>query len=257
MNKHTYTITFGDVAENHVGMQKIGQLHLEGYSVNKLKNLMEYLVEKEFQVEYVDISYDGNEAGVLVIRKGIQKILKTDNNTEEITKEHRILPMDTKAFMKGRVVNKIARYNLCFDEESQEPNYEEGRGRIVTFSQVPLTKIVRKTVSDWLGEIEPLKAEANYYYDIGKCGIGYHGDSERRKVIAFRLGETIPICFQWFQKSIPVGDKIEISLEDGDMYIMSEKAVGFDWKKKLIPTVRHATGCVKYTEYKNKKNKKK
>ena len=251
---YTYTITFGDVAENHVGMQKVGQLHSEGYSVNKLKKLSENLQEKEFKVKYVDISYEGNEAGVLVIRKGIQKILQI-NNTEEITKEHRVLPMDTKAFMKGRVVNKIARYNLCFDEESQEPNYEEGRGRIISFSQVPLTTIVRKMVSDWLQETESLKAEANYYYDIAKCGIGYHGDSERRKVIAFRLGETIPICFQWFQKSIPVGSKIEISLEDGDMYIMSEKAVGFDWKKKLIPTVRHATGCLKYIEYK-KKNKK-
>jgi hypothetical protein len=27
---------------------------------------------------------------------------------------------------------------------------------------------------------------------------------------------------------------------------MSEKAVGFDWKKKKIPTLRHAAGCIKY-----------
>jgi hypothetical protein len=31
------------------------------------------------------------------------------------------------------------------------------------------------------------------------------------------------------------------------MYIMSEKAVGFDWLKKIKPTLRHSTGCAKFT----------
>ena len=208
-------------------MQKIGQLHSCGYSPEKLKNLMEHLKKKKFEVEHVDISHEDNEAGVLVIRRGIQKLLSI-NNTEEITKEHQILPMDTKAFMKGRVVNKIARHNLCFDSEDQEPNYEEGRGRIVSFAQVPLTTTIRDAISVWLEESEPLKAEGNYYYDIEKLGIGYHGDSEKRKVVAFRLGETMPICFQWFHKLDPVGEKIEINLQDGDMYVMSDKTVGFD-----------------------------
>jgi hypothetical protein len=30
------------------------------------------------------------------------------------------------------------------------------------------------------------------------------------------------------------------------MYVMSEKAVGFDWKKRIVPTLRHAAGCDKY-----------
>jgi hypothetical protein len=36
----------------------------------------------------------------------------------------------------------------------------------------------------------------------------------------------------------------------GDMYMMSEDAVGHDWHRKLIPTIRHATGCNKYTKLK-------
>jgi hypothetical protein len=28
---------------------------------------------------------------------------------------------------------------------------------------------------------------------------------------------------------------------------MGEKAVGTDWQKKTIPTLRHATGCSKFT----------
>ena len=43
-----------------------------------------------------------------------------------------------------------------------------------------------------------------------------------------------------------ISDAIKITLNDGDIYIMSEKAVGFDWKKSSIPTLRHATGCAKF-----------
>lgn len=34
------------------------------------------------------------------------------------------------------------------------------------------------------------------------------------------------------------------------MYMMSEKAVGTDWLKKIIFTLRHAAGCKKYTTIK-------
>ena len=47
-----------------------------------------------------------------------------------------------------------------------------------------------------IGDIgQDLQAERNYYYDRNKCGIGYHGDSERLKVIVVRLGKTIPLCY--------------------------------------------------------------
>ena len=53
----------------------------------------------------------------------------------------------------------------------------------------------------WFGpKATHLKGEANYYYDIAKCGIGYHGDSERRKVVAVRLGAALPLYFQWYRR---------------------------------------------------------
>jgi hypothetical protein len=61
------------------------------------------------------------------------------------------------------------------------------------------------------------------------------------------MGASMPLYYQWYQNSKPVGDRFVIELNDGDMYIMSEKAVGFDWLKKKIPTLRHATGSKKYT----------
>jgi hypothetical protein len=93
-----------------------------------------------------------------------------------------------------------------------------------------------------------LKGELNYYFDISKCGIGWHGDSERRKVVALRLGASLPIYFQWYYDTERIGERFEIPLNDGDMYVMSEKAVGTDWKMRSIFTLRHATGCDKFTD---------
>ena len=181
----------------------------------------------------------------MVIKRGVQHILGTEN-TSELMAEHDSLAMDKQAFMRGRVVNKHARWNLCFADEDQEPSYADGKGRIVSYRHIPRTQKIRETISEWM-EDEMLNGEANYYYDISKCGIGYHGDAERRKVFAVRMGKSMPIYFQWFQKSKPIGERIQIDLDDGDMYIMSEKAVGTDWMKKIVPTLRHATGCDKFT----------
>jgi len=62
----------------------------------------------------------------------------------------------------------------------------------------------------------------------------------------------MPFHFQWFQNSKPIGTRIKLILNHGDMYIMSEKAVGFDWKKRKIPTLRHAAGSEKYLTIKKK-----
>jgi len=56
----------------------------------------------------------------------------------------------------------------------------------------------------------------------------------------------------WFHQSKPISEPIIFNLNHGDMYIMSEKAVGTDWKKSSKITLRHAAGCKKYTDYKPK-----
>ena len=251
MMKRVYTVTFGDVAENHVRMQKIGVLAKDCYSVEKVDALAARLTEKGLKCEVVNLSdhWSGEgvvtKAAVLVIRKGVQHIIEKEN-TEALMREHDALAKDKKALMRGKVVNKHARWNLCFAEEDQEPDYESGKGRIVAYKHIPLTQLVRERIAEWMEE-GLLNGEANYYYDVSKCGIGFHGDAERKKVVAMRMGESMPLYFQWFQHSQAVGDKVKIDLHDGDMYVMSGKSVGFDWLKKNEPTLRHATGCSKFT----------
>ena len=59
-------------------------------------------------------------------------------------------------------------------------------------------------------------------------------------------GKCYPLHYQWFLKGQPIGKRAVVELEDGDLYVMSEKAVGWDWKKKNVPTLRHATGAEKF-----------
>ena len=47
-----------------------------------------------------------------------------------------------------------------------------------------------------------------------------------------------------------ISQRIITNLNNGDVYIMSEKAVGNDWKKRNKITLRHATGCKKFTQIK-------
>ena len=64
-------------------------------------------------------------------------------------------------------------------------------------------------------------------------------------VVGVRLGagaDGMPLKFQWYKEGRPLGSEGHIALNAGDVYIMSEKAVGTDWKRKTIHTLRHAAG---------------
>lgn len=244
MDNRTYTLTFGDQAENHVGMQQIGKMAESGFSVKELQKIFQKVTNNGFDCEFCDLSEYGESAGVLVIRNGCEMFGVT---ADDLMAEQDGLCYDTKAYMYGRVVNKKARHNICFSQKEQEPDYVNKKGSIVSYSSVPKLKKLRKMLKYFGPKAKNMKIEGNYYYNSSKCGIGYHGDSERRRVIGLRLGDTLPICYQWYHKRVAIGKKVTIYLNHGDMYIMSEKAVGTDWKKSSIYTLRHAAGCTKYT----------
>jgi hypothetical protein len=245
----TFTITFGDQAENHAGMQKIGTPIESGLTREDLVQAQRFF--NGFETELIElhraVSDTGGEpiepAYLLIARKGLNRFV----NSDDLYTEQAALTKDTKAFMYGRVVNKQARHNLCFADLSQTSNYAEGKGTIVNFNQVPLLSRVRAELPTVFGpKAMNLVAEGNYYYDPSKCGIGFHGDGERKIVIAGRLGQSLPFHYQWFYHGQAVGNRIELMIHHGDLYAMSAKAVGTDWKKKKIFTLRHAAGAPKY-----------
>lgn len=120
----TITITFGDRAENHIGMQLIGTAAKSGFSVAQLREWEKLILNSEF----INLSRDGlPEAGLLILRQGVNFLIP--DQMEKLHSELQNLEVDKKAKMWGKVVNKIARHNLCFSDVAQEPNYEAGQFR--------------------------------------------------------------------------------------------------------------------------------
>jgi alkylated DNA repair dioxygenase AlkB len=242
-----YSVTFCDAAENGVGMEQIGNKRNTGFTKEELLGAKAEFEAKGCICELVELHQDFDEveeAYILIIRDGV-KAFGVDK--DDLINEQKTLEYDTKALMRGIVKNKRARHNICFSDYSQEPDYPAGKGRIINFKDVKFLNQIRKNLSSFIGaNATNLQAEGNHYYDMKKCYIGYHGDAERRLVIAIRLGESHPLLFQWHHRGKKVGKKIRLNLDHGDMYIMSDKAVGTDWKRPSIYTLRHAAGCEKY-----------
>jgi alkylated DNA repair dioxygenase AlkB len=248
----TITLTFGDVAENHKGMQKLGVMAKDGFSEADLRSAGEYFVERGCDVTLHDlrgllpesVREESEWAGILVIRGGMGAL---GVNADDLYEEQAVLDWDRKKFAYGKVMNKNARHNVCYADFAQEPDYERGRGRVVAYDSVPLLNRLRVGLSGVLKEKgEDLKCEGNRYYDVKACGIGWHGDSERKRVVAFRVGASMRIGYQWYKEGERVGERFVQVLNHGDMYIMSEKAVGWDWKRRKVLTLRHSAGCDKF-----------
>lgn len=259
----TMTLTFGDVAENHAGMQQIGSKASEGFTNDELNIIRNNFEKNGYLVETIDLipkksigKLEFESASILLIKNGVDALLPKGKTATDLHKEQASLEHDTKAFMYGRVVNKRARYNLCFSEKSQKPDYVHKKGRVIAFDDVPLTNHIREHLVSYMGKkTEHMQLEGNYYYDKTKCGIGFHGDTERRLVIGIRLGATLPLHYRWFYKNKDVKgiEPFVITPEHGDIYVMSDKATGYDWKSSSKPTLRHAAGCNKFLQVKYKK----
>ena len=258
------TITFGDVAENGPGMEHIGTKASCGLSLDELKDTKLRFEEAGFVCHLIDLAceeyagFDVNklECGesipmdsswLLVVKGGVNALNGSDDGVSKVNGEHEVLEPDKKAWMRGQVKNKRARWNLCFADECQKADLTNKKGTIVSFSDLPELSKCRANLEKYFGErCRNLNAELNVYYDVSKCGIGFHGDAERYITIGMRLGIPIPFHYQWFYRSQPVGNRISINLKEGDVYAMGAKAVGTDWKRSSILTLRHAAGAPHY-----------
>lgn len=254
------SLTLGDQGENHVGMEKVGRMVEpgEGFSLSDFKKWGRIFKRSGYVVEIHHLNRlaadqrvspegsDMEDAFVMVVRGGVNFFLATIDKTDaDLLEEMRALEWDRKYYdtRRKKVLNKNARANVCFGEESREPDYEAKKGRIVGYDACECLATIKAGMAEVLGEkCENLICEGNRYFDLRKCGIGWHGDAERRKVAAFRVGEDMDLHFNWFERHASFGVTLKLTLKSGDMYMMSEKAVGTDWKRSSIPTVRHSAG---------------
>lgn len=248
MTYSTVTLTFSKCVENNIGNQQIGELAHSGYSIDFLRSL----TDGHSDITLHDLSYEGYEAGILIIKDGVDRLLYL-HAADDLLDEQDILTPDKKYWDRRRkkVLNKRARHNLCFADFDQDAEYEEGKGTVINFETQPILSSLRDEIGFLTEDI--LFAEGNYYHEYGQTGIGFHGDTERRKVVGVRLGRPMPLVYRWYDNCKFTGIEYRFDLEHGDIYIMSDKAVGFDWRRRVLPTLRHAAGTTKYISPKAKK----
>lgn len=134
----TITLTFGDCAENHRGMQEIGEKAKVGLSHADLISAMDWFTGKGIECEIVNLAKLPGIPGIpdaylLIAKNGCSALV----DVKELTAEQNTLERDTKAFMYGRVVNKKARHNLCFSDFEQAPDYQNKKGTVVNFNRLP------------------------------------------------------------------------------------------------------------------------
>ena len=153
----------------------------------ELIKLNDYYNQDDFPNENIEDAY------LLIIRKGVICLLDGDKEVKDNTKiidnlydELTKFDWDEKYFCirQEKVLNKHARANVCFGDERQTQIMKNKKGTIVPFSSVNLTNKIRKNLEYYLGETaKNLQCEGNYYFDKRKCGISYHGDTEKKKFI--------------------------------------------------------------------------
>ena len=249
------TITFGDVAENGPGMEHIGSPASKGLSLEELTTAKTLFEKQGYQCELIDLRKQSDlpfspedlsdSAQILIVRNGVEALAKTTHHI--VNAEQKQLIPDKKAWMRGVVKNKRARWNLCFADQPQTADLENKKGTVVQFKRLPLLNSIRESIPLFFGyRTKSLNAELNVYYDLSKCGIGFHGDAERFITIGMRFGHPFPFHYQWFYLSKPIGKRILIHLNPGDLYAMGAKAVGHDWRRRNLFTLRHAAGADKF-----------
>jgi alkylated DNA repair dioxygenase AlkB len=247
-----YAITFGEVAILHVGSTELGKRRNNGFTIDELMQLNDNISESEFISLSDKLPSDlreENEAGVLIIRNAADLFLGK-NSADKLLHEQDNIQYDKKYFdnRRKKTLNKRARYNIVFGEQEVLHSDDYKTFSIKAFQNLPYLNQIKNKLHNILGDkANNLNAEGNYYYEK-QSGIGFHGDAERKIVICLSLGNSSTLRYAWRmpKTSEHYGESIDIQVNHGDMYIMSEKATGFDWKLRSKVRIVHAAGSNKY-----------
>lgn len=271
---HAAVLTFSCFAEGHVGMKiEKNQIAKDGknraLTYDDLAALYEKYSTEWYGPRFFSLGSKGQDresrapdACVLVIRDGM-RMLGVDK--DKLLNQIQNIPSVDKQMLNTRqnkVQTKWKRHNFNIGDKSISADIANGQSTLYDFNSTFLTEakklrdaFTKMGKENKLETMTDLLAEANVYYaDEYKknnyCGIGYHGDAERPNspVIGCNVGKTRYLSFRSFYKSRYYRDETRIKLKHGDIYFMSEHAVGVNWKRSGSVVYRHRAGSLKFLE---------
>ena len=264
--KTTWSLTIGNGGENHTGMEFLGKRRQrgEGWDIDRLlaaKDILENIFGKKVEVFNLNELCLGEveipeqkrpkDAYLMVVRNFLTKEVH-----ENFKKELSSYEWDRKYFdtRRQKVLNKHARANVCYGKTGRASDFENKKGTIIGFDQSPLVERLLRVVEILMND-KDLIVEGNQYDDVDKNGIGPHGDTERVLVACLRVGEAMTMKFGMFNDCLMKGKSFKTIINGGDLYFMSEEAVGAEWKHRSKWTWRHAAGAKKYLKMKGEVEK--
>ena len=269
----TTSITFAKSTEAHVGCEIHGTPAERGYENGDLNRIKAWAKEAGVLCEAIDLSKAcgvERSGNVLVLRGALKAILtRSSHRLSDLVEEfvQRVHPRcDNKMVNFRKVTSKKARRTAEIGPEYCESTIapaeigsrvEPGQilsGIVLPFRELPYSECVLQGLTQVVGDrAKGLRAEVNYYDRVHECGIGFHGDSERPDVLGAVLGHSKELHWQAFQGAMPVGERVIVTLNSGDMYVMDEDACGYAWKKDMMSRTRvhyrHAAGPIGGNQY--------
>ena len=175
--------------------------------------------------------HDVEESYVLIIRGFF------NDSCNEIFEELKKTTWDTHRIKDKQFFENRLGYRLVFMDMYDTPIYplnpETKSGTVYNHRFIsPLNKVTLFLENALYG---PLLCEAVLFYDRSICNTPMLRETKRKKVIKLCVGNSITITFKWFKGTMVVSDEYNITLNNGDVCIFRENAIGNnkDSKTKL------------------------
>ncbi len=264
----TFTITFRDQAITYPTAHLVKQYGTEmrGFSRADFDRIVHEATKRNIECQRYNlnelIDVDTPFAELLVLPNAVDKLLGA-GATENLFSELVATQFNEKTMSlrnKNKKVCRHAQQSVVFatDQDRQKVrdpvDSNEYEPVVHSINDIDHASILREKIAELCDrkELTMCTAECNRYANTesepDKCGVGPHGDQESRLVWAVRIGWPMSLWFHWFYHNEPVGKPFLLEeLSPGTIYFMSKEAVGRNYKKSSIYTLRHAAGGYNYT----------
>lgn len=251
----TATITLSENIMHFSSMQNFGQKAENGFSNDDLIKV--YNLFPSGTCEIINLKdilpktlYEIPDAYILIIREQFKiyadEILNTMISQEGSNSEGIItgVSWDDYRIHNSKLVESKLHKKLVFldiQELYKLPfSTIENRGTIYNIRRIPHLFKLNEVFNSLFNE--RLYAEGTYYYNTNECYTPMHQKKERKKVINLHLGSSFPLHFCWYHQSQKVSDMKTIQINHGDLYIMSEIAIGNIKESKTKLYLKHSMG---------------
>lgn len=251
----TTILTFSDIVSHSENMYHFG--YPSGTTFRNEDILKMYNALQSVNTELHNIKtilprclYDIDDVYLLIVRNYFSDDCCKLNNIfcspENIDNEGFITGVEWDGYRihKNKTVENTINRSLLFmnlNYDYKIPfNLQSNHGTIYNILKIPLLIKMNNIFEQAM--YGPLLCEAYNYPNKEHCYSPMKKENNRSKIIKVCVGESTCINFRWYKQSTKVSDIYSIQLNNGDLCIFSDSAIGFNKDKKTCLHVKYSIG---------------